>query len=290
MTLRLLAVLFEKWRALGGSIRGSTAAFEDALTQLHAAGKSAWPTLAISAGDFVTHVASVARDADSPEQLSVLSGEGLYVAAACVRGIAGAPHAFESNQFAAIARTLSKMNAGNTFADEVLQHLRVRLFSDARLLLTYTGRGAIGSWLKVVALRDAQRIRSKATAAHSSDDARLLEMPSPDADPELRFLKHQYRRDFKEAFAAALLSLDARQRAVLKMSFVEGLSIDEIGKVYDVHRATAARWIGTAREQLVESTRAELAGRLGLSKTELNSLIGLVRSNLSISLSAGLKS
>jgi RNA polymerase sigma-70 factor (ECF subfamily) len=277
-------VLFEKWRSLGGSVRGSTAEFEAALEKLHAAGQGAWPDLPLSADDFVTHVAAVAQDADSPAQLSVLSGEGLYVAAACVRGLAGAPAAFEAAQFPGLHRALAKLNEGQTVADEALQHLRVRLFSDARLLLTYSGRGAIGSWLKVVALRDAQRLRQKQVAATSADAERLEALPSPDADPELRFLKHQHRQDFKEAFAGALASLDARQKTILKMSFVEGLSIDEIGKVYDVHRATAARWIATAREQLVEQTRTRLAERLGLSKSELTSLMGLVRSNLSISL------
>lgn len=280
--LRLAAVLFEKWKSLGGSVRGSTAAFEDALRALHEAGRAAWPDLTLGADDFVTHAAAVAKDADSPEQLSVLSGEGLYVAAACVRGVAGAASAFEAAQFPALKRALLKLNEGPAFADEVLQHLRVRLFADARLLLTYSGRGAIGSWLKVVALRDAQRMRTR--GARNDDAERLEAMPSPDADPELRFLKHQHRQDFKVAFAAALAALDARQKTILKMSFVEGLSIDEIGKVYDVHRATAARWIASAREQLVDQTRGELAARLGLSKTELNSLMGLVRSNLSISL------
>jgi RNA polymerase sigma-70 factor, ECF subfamily len=260
-----------------------------ALAGLHSAGRAAWPGLNVSPSAFAAHLEQVATEANSAERISVLSGEGLYLAVACLHGVAGSQGAFEAAHFGAIARALSKMNAGNTFTDEVLQHLRVRLFSDPRLLLTYTGRGAIGSWLKVIALRDAQRIRNKHAPGHSADEEQLLELPSPDADPELRFLKMQYRRDFKEAFAGALQSLDARQRSVLKMSFVEGLSIDEIGKVYDVHRATAARWIATAREQLVEQTRAQLAGRLGLARSELDSLIGLVRSNLSISLGAGLK-
>lgn len=283
-------MLFEKWRKLGGSIRGSTAAFESALEKLLNQGKAAWPDLPLSAPDFVTHLVAASDQSDSPEQLSVLSGEGLFLAAACVRGTPGAPAAFEASQFPSLQRTLLKMNAGPTFADEVLQHLRVRLFVDPRLLLTYSGRGAIGAWLKVVALRDAQRLRRDHPPADSQNEERLLQLPSPDADPELRFLKLQHRQDFKEAFAAALLKLDARQRTVLKMSFVEGLSIDEISRVYDVHRATAARWIASAREQLVDETRAQLAARLGLSKNELNSLIGLVRSNLSISLSTGLKS
>jgi RNA polymerase sigma-70 factor (ECF subfamily) len=277
------------WSALGRGARGTPGAFDVALGGLFAAGQAAWPEAALQPDAFIAHLGHVLpAQVDSPEELQVLSGEGLYIAAAVSSGVAGAAEAFEAGLFAPLRRTLDKMDGGSAFADELLQLLRVRLFVERALLLTYAGRGAIGPWLKVVVVRDAQRLRQKLGGDRIS--ARELErLPSPEADPELRFLKLQYRQDFKDAFARALEGLDARQRSVLKMSFVEGLSIDEVGKVYDIHRATAARWIASAREQLVDETRKQLAERLGLQKSELNSLMGLVRSNLSISLSAGLK-
>ena len=277
------------WSAQGRGARGTPGAFEPALSGLFTAGQAAWPDVALQPDAFVAHLGRVLPvTVDSPEELQVLSGEGLYIAAAVSSCVPGAAEAFEAGLFSPLRRTLGKMDGGRAFADELLQVLRVRLFAEGALLLTYAGRGAIGPWLKVVVVRDAQRLRQKQGDGASA--TQLDRLPSPDADPELRFLKLQYRKDFKDAFAHALEGLDARQRSVLKMSFVEGLSIDEVGKVYDIHRATAARWIAAAREQLVDQTRKQLAERLGLQKSELNSLIGLVRSNLSISLGAGLKS
>ena len=66
-----------------------------------------------------------------------------------------------------------------------------------------------------------------------------------------------------------MATLDQRQRNVLQMNLVQGLSIDEVGRVYAVHRATAARWVSAAREQLVSQTRTRLAERLNLQSNEV---------------------
>lgn len=274
------------WKSYGRKVSGPAAVLEKSLEGLWALGEAAHP-LNLSSEAFVEHVARVAPF-DAPAELDALSGEGLYLAAACAAQIPGASSRLEAGLFPSLERTLSKMDGGKQFADEVLQHLRVRLFADAgnSLLATYSGRGALGAWLKVVAVRDAQRLRRKGAAAssESESDEGLARLPSPSADPELAFLKLQHRADFKEAFSGAMASLDTRQRNVLQMNLVQGLSIDEVGRVYSVHRATAARWVASAREQLVTQTRALLAEKLKLKPTELDSLMGAVRSNLSVSL------
>jgi RNA polymerase sigma-70 factor (ECF subfamily) len=277
------------WRAAGRTVSGPADAFERSLDAALAAGEAAHHLL-LPAKEFVDHVARVSPF-DSGAQLDTLSAEGLYLAAACRAQLPGASARFEAELFPQLERTLAKMDGGGAFADEVLQHLRVRLFAQAghSLLDTYSGRGALSAWLKVVAVRDAQRMRRKnAVSSEDESDEGLSRLPSPAADPELAFLKLQHRQDFKEVFAEALGTLDARQRNVLQMNLVQGLSIDEVGRVYSVHRATAARWVASAREQLVGQTRQRLAARLKLQSSELDSLMGQVRSHLSVSL-GGLK-
>ena len=70
------------------------------------------------------------------------------------------------------------------------------------------------------------------------------------------------------------------------MHYIDGLNIDRIGVVFHVHRATVARWIAGAREQLHERTMAEVASGLALSQEELESLLRVVRSSLDLSLRA----
>jgi RNA polymerase sigma-70 factor (ECF subfamily) len=74
-------------------------------------------------------------------------------------------------------------------------------------------------------------------------------------------------------------------RAVLRMSVVDGLSIDEIGAVYGVHRATAARWVQRACNTLYGETRTLMTERLALTATELDRVTALIQSQLSLNLS-----
>jgi RNA polymerase sigma-70 factor (ECF subfamily) len=70
---------------------------------------------------------------------------------------------------------------------------------------------------------------------------------------------------------------------VLRLHVVEGLNIDEIGALFKVHRSTVARWIAAARTQVLTDARKQLRAELGLSAGEFDSLAGVVRSQLDLS-------
>jgi RNA polymerase sigma-70 factor (ECF subfamily) len=108
------------------------------------------------------------------------------------------------------------------------------------------------------------------------------------ADLEVDYLKGHYRAVFEAALKETLTELPVQQRNVLRLSFVEGLSIDEIGALHGVHRATAARWIAAAREAILDGTRRRLRSDLSLSDSEFDSVVRLVQSQLEVSLRGAL--
>jgi RNA polymerase sigma-70 factor (ECF subfamily) len=111
----------------------------------------------------------------------------------------------------------------------------------------------------------------------------LLDLPSGD-DWELDFLKQHYREAFKLAFADAVAGLTSEERNILRFHAVEGLSIDQIGTVYAMHRSSVARRLQGARRALLEATRAGLVERIRVERTELDSIMGLIQSRLDVSL------
>ncbi|MBL8910180.1 MAG: hypothetical protein JNM17_05675 [Archangium sp.] len=261
---------------------------EKILVELHQQGVEAWPAIDVSLERFSKHVEAVSPPTLDLDALAKLSGEGLTLSAACLDQQPAAMSIFESVYLAPLSRVLAKLDGGSEVANDVLQRLRAQFFAPSPTgrssFFAYSGAGAFAVWLKVIAVREAQKMRRGAVATNTVSDDSLSVMPTPEADPELRFMKLQHRAHFKVCFQEALSALGKRERSVLRMSLVEGLSIDDIGKVYDVHRATAARWLTSAREQLVRDCRVKLAERLGVSETELDELMGSVQSNLSISL------
>jgi RNA polymerase sigma-70 factor (ECF subfamily) len=138
--------------------------------------------------------------------------------------------------------------------------------------------------VEVVATRSALRTLQRESRLVTGEDEALFDLPTPGDAPEVSYLKQRYQLPFREAFVAALGELDPRDRLLLRQSFIEGLSVDELGERYAVHRATAARWVVQARRTLLASTRARLIERLKLSDPECDHIIDLVKSRLDVTL------
>jgi RNA polymerase sigma-70 factor (ECF subfamily) len=166
---------------------------------------------------------------------------------------------------------VAHIDASADFADEVRQQLRERLLVGAQpRIADYRGQGALGGWLRVAAVRTALTIKRAASRAE-------IAAPSPPApDPELDFLKTRYRGELEAAFRATLEKLPADERNVLRLHYLDGCNIDEIGAVYPVHRSTVARWLADSRQTLLDETRRRLVERLDLKEGEIDSLIDLV--------------
>ena len=138
---------------------------EQILGALVEQGRAAWPELALPAPLFVRHLARHAGRGGSPSSLRELCVEDLYLACACAHGAPGAAVAFERHQLARVSGFLSRMAAAPDLVDEVKQELRIKLLvpapGAAPKIAEYSGRGALASWLRVVALRTAIDLRRR---------------------------------------------------------------------------------------------------------------------------------
>ena len=112
---------------------------------------------------------------------------------------------------------------------------------------------------------------------------------SPEDDPELVLWKRQCRAEFKQAFHEAVAKLETRERNLLRMHLLDGLSIDRIGRFYRVHRATAFRWIGRARENVWRETRRLVSLRMQLTPSDCDRALQTVRSQLDLSIERALQ-
>jgi RNA polymerase sigma-70 factor (ECF subfamily) len=257
-------------------------AIEDALRRA----REAWPTVTpLAAAVFGAWLADrLPHDSD----LARAPTNDLYLACACAQGDAAAIAAFESGYLREVAIAAAKLRAAPEIADEARQVVRELLFvarpERPAAIASYAGRGDLRGWVRVVAMREVLRLCQRDRREIATDDDALLDALSPASDPELEQLKERYRQAFAEAFAEAVRGLPARERKLLRLSVVDGLGVEAIGKRFEVHHATAARWLVRAREMLLEGTRTRLAGDLGLTADEVDSVIRLVRSRVEVSI------
>jgi RNA polymerase sigma-70 factor (ECF subfamily) len=251
--------------------------------------------------------ASLAREALAEEIAARLDGDDeearrwwahlhagdLALACACARGDGPALAAFERTFGDELARAARRFERHGLPADELLQRLRAKLFTrggadDAGRprIAAYTGQGFLQNWVRVTATRffiDCGRLNAAAVEVPIAE--RLLEsLREPGADAELELLKREHAAHFKAAFADAVGALDAEDRVWLRQHVLARLSIDQLGALYHLHRATAARRLAKARAALLEAARAALARRLGIPRAQLGGAFALLASRLEVSM------
>jgi RNA polymerase sigma-70 factor (ECF subfamily) len=274
--------------AVAGSLRAGLADAPDLEARLVALveeGSAAWPQIALPPEAFVQDVAArISAGRRAPTDLGGLRAADLFLACACARGDARAIASFEERFFADLAAALGTVRLSPARLDELKQVLRNELFLSRDRspagISRYAGTGDLRAWVRVTAVRASLKIlREEKRHAPAGDEAMLKDLAGDD-DPELSHMKQTYRPAFREAFQEALESLSVREQNLLRQHVVDRLSIDELGALYKVHRATAARWVEGAREALVRGVRQRFMKRVRVSRTECDSILRLVQSQL----------
>lgn len=263
--------------------------FDERLAALCAHGRAACPGVDIADETFVRHLATVvARDRAESPTLDDRFVDDLFLAAACLSRASGAAEAFDARCAPAIRAAVVRLAASEAGRDEIIQKARDVLLvgaPDAPPKLTqYLGTGPLARWAATTGQRLAL-LEMRAGRAEGKAIDGLAKEPAPPADPELAYLRQQYRGEFEETLAALVATLDERDRAFLRLSLIEGLSAEKIGKMFGVSRATAQRRIEDVREQIADGLRRALAERLALSGSGVGSVAGLVASQIDVSLS-----
>jgi RNA polymerase sigma-70 factor (ECF subfamily) len=258
---------------------------------------AAWPAVGLAAAQLAEYVAARVTTA---EELEAVLAPGvlaeLWLACACAAGDEIAIKQLEARYFPVVAAALGRMRLAPHAVDEVLQQLRAHLFArrpEADMgIASFRGRGALVSWIKVSAVRMAGQFVEVARAHGdgAGGDEALARLPGASVNIEQQYARRWSKEAFEEAFAGALGELTDREKALLRLHHIDGVSLEQLGTLYRTHRATVARWLAMARQRLLDGTRAALAERHRLPLSECDSIIREARSEFEMTLRSLLKS
>jgi RNA polymerase sigma-70 factor (ECF subfamily) len=257
-------------------VRDQVAEIPDLVTLLDdqlADGRTSWPGVTLDDDAYLrrlVHALGLRAGESAERVVRTMPGADLYLAAACAAGDAGAIAAFRAAFMPQLRDTLARLGATAALIDETEQ----------RVIAGYSGRGRLRSWLRSIGVRTGRRLMG---VAAGGDDV-VERIPAADDDPELELVRARYADRFRAAFVSAFADLSERQRNLLRQYHIDELTIDQLGGLYRVNRATAARWVIAARTALLAATRARLAADLAIVTDEVDSIIRLVRSRLDISI------
>jgi RNA polymerase sigma-70 factor (ECF subfamily) len=259
----------------------------------YAAAVETWAPIQLDLDDYSRHlgrcVAVAPGDGDLLGKLATLHLSDLYVA--CAAGLC-APRArerFIRHFLQPIEAAVRTVGSGSTnFVEDVRQQLHERLLvppkGELPRILQYGGRAALATWISVAARRAALELLRETEARHRrvdevvDDDTFGIELA-----PELQYLKVQFRDAFKGAVSAAIAQLCARDRTILRLHRLGGLTLARIATMLSVDESTVSRWEKRAREAIVTDTSTALSKNLGIAPDDLPSLVRLVASRVDVS-------
>jgi RNA polymerase sigma-70 factor, ECF subfamily len=244
------------------------------------AGRRRWPLMNLSRADFLPLISDAAA---APDLETAESGD-VFLAFACAAGIPAALAEFDALYLAGLGGRLGRFDLSPDELDEVRQRLRVRFFlGDRPRIRDYQGRGPLGGWVRMAAIRTVLNMKAQGGPVSCDGGDRSDEAAATGATPELAALVGQFGGRFRAAMEEAIRALPARDRTLLQMHFIEGLSLAELGAVYRVHRATIARWLVDCRTRVIEVVRSRLPIRAPASPSELRSLVAAIGDQVDLS-------
>jgi RNA polymerase sigma-70 factor (ECF subfamily) len=254
--------------------------FSQLLDQAYDAGRRSWPGVNVDKAFFAERIRILAVEED---QLLTLAGD-LYLASACLARDKEGVLAFEKGFLAPVPRLLTRVALSPHQEDELRQQLRIKLLvGPAPKIGEYRGMGPLGGWVRVCALRLALDLKLGADNRRSDGDA-LDALMVGGTGGEIQLDAEHHRAAFQAALQESLAGLSPREKTLLRLHFLDGMSIDAIGIVFRVHRATVARWLVAIRTQVLDRVRVKLALEIGASPSEAQSLVRLLRSEVQVSI------
>ena len=257
------------------------------LEALVASARAAWPDVEVSPAAFATHLGrQLAGAGELVTALDRIRGADVWLAYACALGEPRALRALEQRHLPAAARAVARFGDPHGFVADAIQELRERLLvGTPPRIATYTGTGSLESWIKVAAVRVAINLRNKEKLRSGEPEEVAQDSLAGVRDPELDYIKSQYRGDFASALRESFSDLTADERAMMRFYLIDKLNIAEIGSLFGLSRATIGRRIVDAREKVLEGTKRRLKERLDIATVELDSLIAALQSQVDVSLS-----
>jgi RNA polymerase sigma-70 factor (ECF subfamily) len=249
------------------------------LERLVDASRAAWPDLQIEAEEFVQYLAArVAPDQPIRDALDSLHVTDLYLACGCATGNSKAIAALDARY---IAKSVpSRPSRGTGDGEEIAQRLRVRTLVGDGLrpprIASYSGRGPLGKWIRIAATRLAADLhRLAAPTLDAAWDGGAIA-----SDAERSYVIQRYGGEFASALESALSQLTRRARRLLRLHFLEEVSVAQIAESHGVSPRTIQRRLAAAQKQIIANLRAILEPRLKLSSAQLEGLLPDIESEL----------
>ena len=214
---------------------------------------------------------------------ATLHHEDLFLAVACSRGDRIAWEHFADDYLPQVQRFASQSCRGRPESEDLAQEIVTALLASMEpgrdsKLAGYNGKGSLAGWLRVAVAHAAidhfRRFRKEILVDNWETQGNELQVtaelatPSRGSEP----LDSRWGPVLSRLLAEDLKGLAARDRLLLSLYYLHGVSLKAIGRQFNVHEATASRWLESLRQGIRKRIERELRRQHGFHGRDLDSV------------------
>jgi RNA polymerase sigma-70 factor (ECF subfamily) len=243
--------------------------------------------------------------AEIKEFIDDIRADDLCLVLACERGDESAWSDLVANFDSTVKSAARKISSNYEDAEDLASSIWAELYglrTDAdgnkkSKLAYYSGRGSLAGWLRAVVSQLAVDQFRKVSKFVQIEEDREFEnlaseaalsgnnhQPSHTANPEDLFSEGQASGDVTEALSAAIASLDAEDRLILKLYYFDDLKLKDIAATFGYHEATASRKLTRVQADIRKGVERELKSRHGWTESEVKKHLSETAAHLGVNL------
>jgi RNA polymerase sigma-70 factor (ECF subfamily) len=251
------------------------------------AGREAHADLDVDDSAWARHFERHLQPGVALQQLTELRAADVHLALACLAKSPPAQAKLCARLNDVSRQALAGIRLGSLSREELLHDVGCKLLvadqGEAKIA-TYSGRGPLDGWLRVTIARAALTALRSREDVEPKEATDLLGTFSASDDPQLSALRARCAPALKSSIEASIAALPAAEKTLLRLQFVDGLTIDDLAVIYGAHRATLARRLARARNAVFEGARERAMNALALDEAEFRSLMGAAMSALDVTI------
>ncbi len=241
--------------------------------------------------------------AEIKEFIDEIRSDDLCLILACEAGDEAAWEDLVANFDSTVKSAARKVSSNAEDAEDLASSIWAELYglrTDAAgnkksKLAYYSGRGSLGGWLRAVVSQLAVDEYRKVSRFVQVEEDRELDVAaeagsendhlvSHALDPEEMLTENSTRADVTQALAAAVASLDAEDRLIMKLYYFDELRLKDIAASFGYHEATASRKLTRVQSEIRKCVEKELKNTHGWTDSEVRKYLSETAAGLGVNL------
>ncbi len=239
------------------------------------------------------------------EFIDEIRSDDLCLIVACERGDETAWEDLVANFDSTVKSAARKISSNNEDAEDLASSIWAELYglrTDAdgnkkSKLAYYSGRGSLAGWLRAVVSQLAvDQFRKQSKFVQIEEDREFENLANEAAvgdnhhftshveDPEELLTESRTASDVTEALQAAIASLEAEDRLIMKLYYFDDLKLKDIAATFGYHEATASRKLTRIQADIRKSVEKVLIKQHGWTDSEVKRHLSDTAASLGLNL------